>query len=85
MENLELSIKNILERNQKVEADKAWETSFIRKAFLSLLTYIFAYLWLWMIHEPLVWLKAMVPVLGFIISTLTLPPLKNWWVKKYNR
>lgn len=84
MENFDESIKNILERNKKVESDKAWETSSTRKVFLSLLTYIFAYIWLWLINEPLDWLKAFVPVLGYIISTLTLPWLKKWWVNKNN-
>jgi len=82
METLEEKIQEILERNKKVESDKAWETSVVRKLFLSCLTYIFAYLWLWLINEPLDWLKAFVPVLGYILSTLTLPPLKRWWLKR---
>jgi len=33
-------IKNIIKRNKKVEADKAWETSFSRKILIAVLTYI---------------------------------------------
>ncbi len=85
MEKLEEKIAQLLDRNKKVEADKAWETSITRKVFLSLLTYIFAFLWLWLIQEKLVWLKAFVPVLGYVISTLTLPPLKDWWIKNQTK
>ena len=81
MEKLEEKITQLLDRNKKVEADKAWETSITRKVFLSLLTYIFAFLWLWLIQETLVWLKAFVPVLGYVISTLTPPRSKTGGLK----
>ena len=85
MEKLEEKITQLLDRNKKVEADKAWETSITRKVFLSLLTYIFFFFLLWLIQETLVWLKAFVPVLGYVISTLTLPPLKDWWIKNQTK
>lgn len=82
MENIEQQIARISERNQRVEADKAWETSWTRRLFIALLTYLFALAWLVLIRQPLAWLTAAVPVLGYLLSTLTLPPLKNWWLKR---
>ena len=29
------------------------------------------------------WIGACIPTLGYFLSTLTIPPLKNWWVKKF--
>lgn len=85
MENLEQQVAQILERNRKVEADKAWETSWTRRLFIALLTYLCALAWLVLISQPLAWLTAAVPVLGYLLSTLTLPPLKNWWLKRTNK
>jgi hypothetical protein len=79
---IEKEIEIIRLRNSKVEMDKAWETSWARRIFITLITYFIAWVWLVLIHEPKSWLKAFVPVVGYILSTLTLPPLKNWWIKR---
>ena len=41
MQNIEIEIKKIYERNKKVEAEKAWETSKERKFLIILITYAF--------------------------------------------
>lgn len=71
----------IKERNRKVEADKAWETSKTRQLIIALITYLFAFAFLYLINAPNPQLNALVPVIGFVIATLTLPPLKEWWLK----
>lgn len=80
--NIEQEIQNIKARNQKVEMDKAWERSWTRRIFIALITYAIAVIWLLMIHDTLPWLKACVPALGYIFSTLSLAFLKSWWSKK---
>lgn len=82
MDDLNPQVQKIIERNQRVELDKAWEMSWARRIFITLITYLIAWVWLILIHEPKSWLKAFVPVVGYILSTLTLPPLKNWWIKR---
>ncbi len=37
---LEQEIKNIKERNKRVELDKMWETSVTRKIYICILTYV---------------------------------------------
>lgn len=37
---LKMEIEKIKERNKKVELDKAWETSFVRRLCICILTYI---------------------------------------------
>lgn len=82
MENINSSkeLEQIQERNRRVEADKAWEQSWTRRAFIGLITYATATLWLFMINDSYPWLKAFVPFLGYILSTLTLQPLRKWWI-----
>ena len=83
MEDLQRKLDEIQDRNQRVEADKAWETSLTRRAFISIITYIVALLWLYIIDEKGIWLKAVIPVAGFILSTLSLPALKRLWIKRH--
>ena len=75
----------IQERNRRVEADKAWEKSWTRRLFLGFITYITAAIWLVLINENYPYLKAFVPLAGYILSTLTLPPLKKWWINNVTK
>ncbi len=79
--NIEQEILEIKERNEKVENDKAWEISFARRFFISVVTYIFAFWWLFIIQEPKAWLKSFVPVIGYVVSTLSLPIVRKIWTK----
>jgi len=74
-------MKEIHERNVRVEADKAWETSKIRRAIVAVFIYIVAFFLFWMINTPNPWLDALVPTFAYVLSTLTLPFFKQWWMK----
>ncbi len=80
MDTLEQRVSQIESRNQTVEADKAWETSWTRRALLSLFTYLAlsTYLWAIDVQQPL--LSAIVPTTGFLISTLSMPYFKKRWL-----
>lgn len=82
MENLEQRIAKIEERNRKVEADKAWETSATRKIFIAVFTYLAIGLYLSVIDVQRPWINAIVPTVGFIFSTLTMPIIKKLWIEK---
>lgn len=77
--DIEKEIQAIRERNQRVEIDKAWETSWTRRIFIALVTYIIAGVWLVLIHDTYPWLKAFVPTAGYVLSTLSIPFVKKWW------
>lgn len=81
MENLEIEIQNLKERNKKVELDKAWERSWTRRIFIAFVTYFVASLWLHLIKDNSIWLKAFVPTFGYILSTISIPQLKKVWIK----
>lgn len=69
-------------RNKRVEGDKAWETSSTRKIAIIVATYatVAAYLHFVIHIDP--WLNAIVPVVGFFLSTLTIGALKKYWLSR---
>lgn len=78
---LKQEVDSIKQRNAKVEKDKAWETSLTRKVILITFTYLAVGLYLNAIAITDPWLNAIVPSIGFLLSTLTLPFFKNLWQK----
>lgn len=78
-------IERIEKRNQRVELDKAWEGSIARRVLIVLFTYISigGYMWAIGVDKPL--LNAVIPSLGFTLSTLTLPYFKQMWIKKHEK
>ena len=81
MATIEERLAKIEERNARVEADKAWETSWTRRIAIAAITYVIASAWLFVIADTSPWLKALVPVGGYILSTLTMPLFKQWWLR----
>jgi len=80
-QNLEQEINKIKERNSKVEADKAWEISLCRKIIIAILTYLVIVLFIYFANLPKPFVNALVPTLGFILSTLTVSIFKKFWIK----
>ena len=82
LQQLEQELKEIKQRNARVETDKAWETSLTRRAILTLFTYLAMGLYLQAVNIPAPWLNAIVPAVAFMLSTLTLPFFKRQWAKR---
>ena len=82
IEELQLEIEEIRKRNQRVEADKAWETSWTRKIVVSILTYIVIVVFFYFAGLPKPFINAIVPAVAFVLSTLTVPLFKKWWLKR---
>ncbi|MFN4894592.1 MAG: hypothetical protein ACK5GN_11145 [Pseudomonadota bacterium] len=76
---LALRISSIEARNRRVELDKAWELSRTRKVSILVLTYLVMILVFWSLGNEKYALNAIVPTLGFFISTASLPKVKAWW------
>lgn len=85
LEELEAEVNEIKKRNIRVETDKAWETSITRRLLLIVFTYLAIAIYLNIISVPSPWLNAIVPAVGFMLSTLTLPFFKRLWVKHIKR
>ena len=82
METIEQRLSDIETRNQAVESDKAWETSWSRRSLLALFTYIAIGAYLQAIAVARPWVTAIVPAIAFTISTLTMPFFKRLWLKR---
>ena len=80
-DELEARIKNIESRNNTVEINKAWETSYVRRGLLCIFVYLAIALYLKFIVGINPWINAVVPSVGFLLSTLTLPYFKALWIK----
>lgn len=79
--SLEERIAKIEERNKRVEIDKAWEVSWTRKILLMFFTYVSIALYLRFIVGIDPWINAIIPTIGFLLSTLTLSYFKKLWLQ----
>lgn len=82
LQQLKSEIEKIKERNARVEADKAWETSLFRKILVAILTYAVIVLFFIAAGLPKPFTNPIVPTLGFLLSTLSISFLKTLWLKK---
>lgn len=82
LESLAKGIEQLKVRNKRVELDKAWETSYIRRGLLIVFTYLSIGLYMYFIGVSNPWLNAVIPSIGFLLSTLTLPFFKEYWLKR---
>ena len=81
LKSLQKEIATIKDRNKRVEQDKAWETSWTRRLLILALTYIVIVVFFVTAKLPDPFVNAIVPSLAFILSTLTVPLFKKWWIK----
>jgi hypothetical protein len=79
---LESRLAVIESRNKRVELDKAWETSWTRRILLTVFTYLALGLYMEAIDIERPWLSSIVPAVGFMISTFTMPWLKQRWIDR---
>ncbi len=79
---LKREIESIKARNARVEADKAWETSKIRRGILALATYIVVVIFLLIINAENPFLAALVPAGAYLLQQYSMPFIKKFWVKR---
>ena len=83
MKDFEKEIVEIKKRNQRVELDKRWETSFTRRLCICILTYIVVVTYSYIISKTSnIWLSSLVLVIGFSLSTLSLKGIRVLWERK---
>ncbi|MCK4550599.1 MAG: hypothetical protein KAT91_01470 [Candidatus Aenigmarchaeota archaeon] len=85
-ETLEKEIESLKQRNSRVEADKAWETSKARRFIVAILTYFVIVAFFFAAGLPKPFTNSIVPALAFVLSTLSLPFFRKVWIKYiYNK
>ena len=79
--DFEKEIKKIQERNKRVELDKALETIKTRKISIAILTYFVMVLVMYSLNMDNPFIGAIIPTLGFTLSTFSLDFIKAFWKK----
>ncbi len=80
--DLEKEVSLIKERNGRVELDKSWETSTFRIVSIVIMTYIITAVVFYFIGVKNYLLSALIPTVGYYLSTQSLPFIKRWWVNE---
>ncbi len=81
IEEIKKELAEIKERNRRVELDKAWETSLARKSLIAILTYVVIVIFFYIAKLGNPFVNAIVPTMGFLLSTFSITIFKNWWVR----
>lgn len=85
LNELEARVARIEARNERVEADKAWETSTFRAVLIFVVTYIMVVIFFVGIHEDNVWIKALEPAAGVFLSGFVFSVIKHRWIIRKRR
>lgn len=80
--SLEERVAQLEKRNKFVEGNKAWETSWTRRLSIMTLTYLVVVFYLRFVVHIHPWINALVPVIGYFLSTLTISRLKKHWLAR---
>ena len=82
IQELRKEVEAIKARNARVEADKDWETSKTRTAFISAITFGLVYGFSLLTNQDQALLNSLIAVAAYWISTESYGILKNWWLRK---
>ncbi|MBP6098633.1 MAG: hypothetical protein KA477_01475 [Candidatus Levybacteria bacterium] len=82
IKKLRLEIDEIHARNRRVEADKAWELSYVRTGFIGLVTFLLVFIFLLLINDGRPFRNGILATLGYLLSSQTYGILKRFWIKK---
>lgn len=79
LESLTAEVAALKARNARVEAAKGWEQSSTRRILIAAFTYIVIVLFFLAAGLPNPFVNAIVPTLGFLLSTLSLEAVRRRW------
>lgn len=81
---LKKEIHSIKERNKRVEANKAWETSRARHIFIAVSSFLLIYIVMLLINADQPFFNALISALSYLLSTFSYDLLKSWWLKQHH-
>ena len=82
LNEIQREIDEIKIRNKRVEADKAWETSWTRKILIVVMTYLLIVIFMIIVKLENPFIGAIIPTIAYLLSMSTIPYLKKWWINK---
>ncbi len=81
LQKLWREIEVIKARNKRVEASKAWETSWTRRITVAFLTYALVVIVMTMAKFERPFLEALIPTVAYLISVNSVSIMQAWWIK----
>lgn len=80
-QDIEKKLVALEKRNLEKDTNKAWETSKTRRVLIALFTYFVIGLFMSANGVDKPWVSAIIPTMGFVLSTLSLSFIKDLWIK----
>ena len=81
LDDVHRELLEIKRRNARVEREKAWETSWTRRLVIAIAIWIGVWPWLQNLGVQRAALHALVPAAAYVLSTLSLPIVRRWWLR----
>jgi len=85
LEDVRRELDEIKSRNARVEREKAWEVSWTRRLVIAAAICLTVWVWLFNIGVDHAELHALVPGAAYVLSTLSLPIIKDWWLRLFGK
>merc|ERR1711924_135801 len=79
--DLRQDVTKLRHRNRMKDIDKEWDSSILKTIIIMACTYMLLGLYMAAIEVPQPWLSAIVPTVGYMLSTLALPSVKPIWLR----
>ena len=85
VDELRRELAAIKERNVRVEREKAWETSWTRRLAIAAAIWVGAWAWMLTLDVEPAALHALVPSVAYVLSTFSVPFVREWWMRRNAR
>lgn len=83
--DFEQEIRELKERNERVDSDKRWETSVARRLLVALLVFCAAWAWLFIQGSETALRDALFPPCGYLLSTTALSFFRVQWEARHQK
>ena len=81
MRAAESVLKKVLSRNKKVDKEVLWKNSYTHRISVSILIYVISVCCFYFTSVSEIFIIALIPSLGYFISTIKLKIIRNIWEK----
>ncbi len=82
LRSMQIRVAALEQRNERVETDKAWETSKTRSTLIAAITYLICLIVFHLIGSPQAFRNALIPTIGYYLSTQSIPIARAWWQRR---
>lgn len=85
IEKLEKDVFKLSSKVKKIQNEKEWHTSIVKKLTHSFITYLFTVSLLYSINYDDYLVDALIPTAVFFVAQFVTPVVKSLWIRRKNR